>query len=159
MKTKWLWLGLVIALLSALLAFNWFGCAKKKLALSNDNLLIITLDTTRADNLGAWGYKQAQTPNLDALARDGVMFANCSSPVPLTLPAHCSFFTGRYPPAHGVRNNGSYFLPAGETTLAEIFKARDYQTSAVIASFVLLGKFGLKQGFDAYDDSLDTHEM
>lgn len=123
------------------------------------NLLILTLDTTRADRIGAYGNAGAATPNIDRLAREGVIFRNCRSPVPLTFPAHCSLFTGRYPIAHGVRNNGRYFLNAEEETLAEIFKRADYETHAVVAAYVLMSKFGLDQGFDSYDDSLDAHNM
>jgi arylsulfatase A-like enzyme/Tfp pilus assembly protein PilF len=123
------------------------------------NLLVITLDTTRADHIGAYGYRAAQTPNIDRLAHDGAMFSNCYACVPLTLPSHSSLFTGRFPIANQVRNNGSYFLPAAETTLAEVLAARDYDTRAVVAAFVLLSKFGVNQGFSFYDDTLDTHEM
>ena len=123
------------------------------------NLLVITLDTTRADHIGAYGYRQAQTPSLDRLARAGIMFLNCHSSVPLTLPSHSSLFTGRYPVAHNVRNNGTYFLRANEQTLAETLRDRGYDTRAVIASFVLMAKFGVNQGFALYDDSLDTYEM
>ncbi|MCU0276609.1 MAG: sulfatase-like hydrolase/transferase [Acidobacteria bacterium] len=117
------------------------------------NLLLITLDTTRADSIGAYGNREAATPNIDRLAQNGVMFRDCYAAVPLTLPSHCTLFTGRYPPAHGVRNNGTYFLPDTETTLAEVLKARGFRTSAFIASFTLLSKFGLGQGFEVYDET------
>lgn len=123
------------------------------------NVLVITLDTTRADHLGAYGYPAARTPNLDRLAAAGVVFENAHASVPLTLPSHSSLFTGRYPIANRVRNNGNYFLPASETTLAEVLRDRGYDTRAVVSAFVLLSKFGLDQGFALYDDSLDTHEM
>ncbi|MBN2346610.1 MAG: tetratricopeptide repeat protein [Candidatus Aminicenantes bacterium] len=123
------------------------------------NVLVITLDTTRADRLGAYGYAAARTPNLDRLAAEGILLENGYTSVPLTLPSHSVLFTGRYPIANNVRNNGSYFLPEGETTLAEVLRDRGYDTRAVIAAFVLLSKFGLNQGFAVYDDSLDTHEM
>ena len=123
------------------------------------NVLIITMDTTRADHIGAYGYRAAQTPNLDRLARQGVMFENGYSCVPLTLPSHSAFFTGRYPIANNVRNNGSYLLPETEITLAEVLRDHGFDTRAVVASFVLLSKFGVNQGFSLYDDSLDTHEM
>lgn len=123
------------------------------------NLLLITLDTTRADSLGAYGGSDLRTPVLDRLAREGVMFRNCVSPVPLTLPAHASLFTGRTPLAHQVRNNGRYALAPEELTLAERLKTAGSRTYAVIASYVLLGRFGLKQGFDEYDDSLDSYKL
>jgi len=123
------------------------------------NLLVITLDTTRADHIGVHGYPAAQTPNLDRLARQGVWFENSYACVPLTLPSHSTLFTGRYPIATNVRNNGNYFLPENEITLAEVLRGRGYDTRAVVAAFVLLSKFGTNQGFSLYDDSLDTHEM
>ena len=102
------------------------------------NVLIITMDTTRADHIGAYGYRAAQTPNLDRLARQGVMFENSYSCVPLTLPSHSAFFTGRYPIANNVRNNGSYLLPVSEITLAEVLRDHGFDTRAVVAAFVLL---------------------
>jgi arylsulfatase A-like enzyme/Tfp pilus assembly protein PilF len=123
------------------------------------NLLVITLDTTRADSLGAFGGEGNHTPNLDRLAREGILFKNCVTPVPLTLPAHVSLFTGRTPLAHQVRNNGRYALAPSETTMAERFKEAGFRTYALIASYVLLGRFGLNQGFDEYDDSLDSYKV
>ncbi len=123
------------------------------------NVLLITLDTTRSDRIGAYGCRTAQTPNIDRLAREGTRFSNCHACVPLTLPSHCSLFTGLYPVAHNVRNNGKYFLNPGEWTLAEALQADGYDTFAVVAAFVLLSKFGLGQGFAAYDDTLNPYEM
>ena len=119
------------------------------------NLLIITLDTTRADRVGVYGYPKAETPNIDSLAQNGVVLKNCYASVPLTLPSHVTLFTGREPIAHQVRNNGTYILKQEETTLAEMMQGRAYHTFAVIASFTLHSKFGLSQGFDDYNDSLD----
>ena len=119
------------------------------------NLLVITLDTTRADRLGAYGYQNAGTPNLDALARDGVLFEHASTSAPLTLPAHSTLFTGRFPPAHGVRDNGGYFLSDSEETLAEMLKGRGYATGGFIAAYVLDSKWGISQGFDTYFDDFD----
>ena len=120
------------------------------------NVLLITLDTTRADRLGAYGYAQARTPAMDALAAEGVRFARAQSPVPLTLPAHASIMTGAYPTFHGLRNNGSYFLPPQAETLAEILKSRGYRTAAFVSSFILDSRFGLDQGFDIYSDRMET---
>jgi len=123
------------------------------------SLLIITLDTMRADRIGAYGYEKARTPHIDSLADEGIVFSNCYSPVPLTLPAHCSLFTGAYPLGHRVRDNGTFYLSDSETTLAEMMKAQDYETYAVVSSYVLLAKFGLNQGFSSYDDSLNAGEL
>ena len=116
------------------------------------NILLITLDTTRADHLGSYGYKPAKTPNLDRLAQEGIRFARAYCPAPLTLPSHASIMTGLYPVAHGVRNNG-HDLPSGIKTLAEILKGRGYSTAAFVSSFSVDSRFGLDRGFDAYDDT------
>lgn len=146
---------LIVIAIAGLLVLN----RDKKIQAGDLNLLIITLDTTRADHIGAYGYEKADTPNLDFLARNGIMFKHCYTPVPLTLPAHCSLFTGRYPLSLNVRDNGIYRLGKEETTLAEKMKEKDFHTFAVIAAFVLLSKFGTDQGFDIYDDSLNSHKM
>lgn len=120
--------------------------------LRNANLVIITLDTTRADHIGAYGYAGAETPNLDRLASDGVLFEHCITPTAYTLPSHSSIMTGLYPPQHGVRLNGDAALAATNHTLAERLKEKGYATAAFAGAFVLDGRWGLAQGFDHYDD-------
>ena len=120
------------------------------------SVLLITLDTVRADRIGAYGYRQGRTPSIDALAAEGIRFARAQSPVPLTLPAHASLLTGTYPPLHGLRTNGGYALPLQAETLAESLKARGYRTAAFVSSFVLDSRFGLDQGFDVYSDRMST---
>lgn len=115
------------------------------------NLLLITLDTTRADHLGCYGYSKAETPNLDSLARSGVKFSRAFCNVPLTLPSHATMMTGLYPPEHGCRVNGAHTLAEGVGTLAEVFASHGYQTAAFVAAFVLDSKFGLNRGFKTYD--------
>lgn len=137
----------------------FFTPIKKEKKIENFNLLFITLDTTRADSIGIYGNKDTLTPNIDMLGQNGILFKNCYAPVPLTLPSHCSIFTGRYPIAHQVRNNGTYYLNKNELTLAELFKESGFQTSAIIASFTLFSKFGLSQGFDFYDESFNSQRM
>jgi len=117
------------------------------------NVLLITLDTTRADRIGAYGYAKAKTPNLDVIARNGVRFANAYAQVPLTLPSHSSIMTGTYPLTHGVHNNGTYVLPAGAVTLAKVLKDHGLKTAAFVASFSVDSRFGLDKGFDVYDDN------
>jgi arylsulfatase A-like enzyme/tetratricopeptide (TPR) repeat protein len=119
------------------------------------NVLFVTLDTTRADRIGAYGYAGIQTPNLDRLAREGVLFEQAASPAPLTLPAHSSLFTGKFPPEHGVRDNGGFYLDSRETTLAELLKARGFTTGAFVGAYVLDSKWGINQGFDTYFDHFD----
>ena len=119
------------------------------------NVVLFTLDTTRADHLACYGYPNVQTPNLDGLARRGVLFEQAATAVPLTLPAHCTIMTGMLPTYHGVRVNGNTALGDEQTTLAEVLAAGGYQTGAFIGAFVLDGRWGLKQGFQHYDDQFD----
>jgi len=119
------------------------------------NILLITLDTTRADHLGAYGNRRARTPNLDRLAASGVLFERAISAAPLTLPAHASLLTGRYPFTHGVRNNGSFTLGDATPTLAGALHDAGYRTAAFVSAFVLDHRYGLARGFDRYDDRLD----
>ncbi|HMA54182.1 MAG TPA: sulfatase-like hydrolase/transferase [Acidobacteriota bacterium] len=143
------------ALSAALIAVP--SCSSKAPAdASGMNLLVITLDTTRADALGLYGDPHAVSPRIDELGRTGLVFEACYTPVPLTLPAHCSLFTGRYPVAHQVRNNGTYVLPPSERTLAAVLKDRGYETAAFVASFTVASKFGLGRGFDLYDEDFET---
>lgn len=118
------------------------------------NVLLITLDTTRADHLGCYGYSLAKTPVLDRLAQQGVLFERAYAPVPLTLPSHASMLTGLYPPEHGLHNNGQAALPQGLPTLATQLQAAGYETGAFVAAFVLDHKFGLQRGFNTYNDDL-----
>lgn len=121
---------------------------------SGFNVVLFTLDTLRADHLRCYGNQRVETPALDGLAAEGVRFADAVTPVPMTLPSHCSIFTGAYPPRHGVRDNGTFRLVASQTTLAERLKAAGYSTAAFVASFVLDKRYGLDQGFDFYEDDI-----
>jgi arylsulfatase A-like enzyme/Tfp pilus assembly protein PilF len=122
---------------------------------SDLNLLLITLDTTRADRLGAYGWPQSVTPALDRIASEGVVFQHAVAPAPLTLPSHASLFTSKYPPAHEVRDNGGFFLDERETTLAERLKARGFKTGGFVGAYVLDRHWGIAQGFDSYFDNFD----
>ena len=122
---------------------------------SDLNLLLVTLDTTRADRLGAYGFRAVETPHLDRIAREGVLFEHAVSPAPLTLPAHSSLFTSKLPPAHGVRDNGGFFLDERETTMAERLKGRGYRTGGFVGAYVLDHKWGVAQGFEKYFDNFD----
>jgi arylsulfatase A-like enzyme/Tfp pilus assembly protein PilF len=115
------------------------------------NVLLISIDTLRADHLGAYGAS-VRTPGLDALAKAGVVFERAVAQVPITLPSHASLFTATYPFTHGVRDNGSFRLPAETRTLTETFRAAGYRTGAFVGSFALDSRFGLDQGFELYDD-------
>jgi len=114
------------------------------------NVVLVTIDTVRADRVGCYGYKQARTPTLDALAREGVLFQTAVTSVPLTLPSHCSILTGTYPTLHGVRDNLGYTLGDDPPTLATILKGRGYTTAAFVGAEVLDARRGLNRGFDVY---------
>ena len=116
------------------------------------NVLLVTFDTTRADRIGCYGDELARTPTVDALAAEGVLFEEALTSVPITLPSHSTLMTGKVPFAHGVRDNGLFVLGDEQHTLAEILRENGYRTAAAIASFPLLGRFGIGQGFELYDD-------
>jgi arylsulfatase A-like enzyme/Flp pilus assembly protein TadD len=120
---------------------------------SPGRILLVTIDTLRADHLGYSGH-DVQTPNLDRLSREGADFTQAVSSAPLTLPSHSTILTGLYPPRHGARNNGTFTLPGGVETVAERLQAAGYSTGAFVGAFVLDSRFGLEQGFDRYDDDL-----
>ena len=115
------------------------------------SVVFITIDTVRADHLGAYGYTHGATPALDRLAREGVRFADATSQAPLTGPAHAALLTGTYPARFGLRDNATTPLPASATTMAEVFKARGYRTGAFIGAFIVDAQYGFAQGFDEFD--------
>ena len=117
-----------------------------------NRILLISIDTCRADYLGCYGYPRNISPNIDAVAQEAVLFNHVLTPVPLTLPAHASMLTGTIPPYHGVRYNIGYRLEESDLTIAEILRQNEYTTGGIIGSFVLDGQFGLAQGFDSYND-------
>ena len=117
-----------------------------------DNVVLITLDTTRADRLPAYGFQGVSTPALDRLAAEGIVFEDAVAQVPLTLPSHASMLTGRWPAKHGIRDNADAALAPAELTLAEVLAERGVRTSAFVASVVLQSGRGLEQGFDTYVD-------
>jgi choline-sulfatase len=119
------------------------------------NLLVVSIDTIRADRLGSYGYRSARTPRLDAIAARGLRFARASTVMPLTLPAHASLLTGTFPAFHGVRDNGGFYLAEEHVTLAESLAGHGYRTGAFVGSFVLDSRWGLDQGFEHYFDSFD----
>ena len=125
------------------------GCGKEPTARS---LLLISVDTTRADHIGAYGYDAAQTPTIDRIAAEGTLFERAYSVVPETLPSHTSMMTGLYPPSHAVRLNLVFRVPPDLRTLAEILRAEGFYTAAVTSAAVLDGRFGLNQGFISYVD-------
>jgi arylsulfatase A-like enzyme/Flp pilus assembly protein TadD len=123
-------------------------------AMKGHNVLLITIDTLRADRLGCYGSTKGLTPNLDRLAAEGIRFDDVLAHVPMTLPAHASIFTSMYPTKHGVHDNGTFRLDTKLPTLTTVLKEAGYHTGAFIGAFVLDARFGLNHGFDVYDDYL-----
>ena len=119
-------------------------------------VVLVSIDTLRADHLPAYGYTHGETPRLDAFAHEAVLFENALSPVPLTLPAHASLLTGLLPPHHGVRDNLGFRLDPGRRTLAARLQAAGRPTGAAVSAFVLRSATGIAQGFDQYDDALSV---
>jgi arylsulfatase A-like enzyme/predicted Zn-dependent protease len=115
-------------------------------------VLVITLDTIRADRLGAYGNSNVRTDFVDGLADRGVVFDRCIAPTPLTLPSHASLFTGTYPVFHGVRDNSNYVVPAELMTMAELLSDAGYRTGGFVGAFVLSTRWGLDQGFETYTE-------
>ncbi len=117
-------------------------------------VILISIDTLRADRLPTYGYGKIKTPAIDELARSGVVFENCYTHVPLTLPAHASIFTGLLPPVHGVRNNIGFQLANGARTLATELKQAGYSTGGAVSAYVLHSSTGISQGFEWFDDDM-----
>ena len=120
-------------------------------SIPGQNVLLITIDTLRADALGTYGGRAA-TPALDRLAAEGVRFDFAHSHAVVTLTSHASILTGQYPFQHGLRDNSGYRLPPDARTAATLFKQAGYATGAFVAAFPLHSRFGLNRGFDIYDD-------
>ncbi len=150
MVRKGLWAGGV--LLTAALAGGAFWASR---AVRRPNVLLVSIDTLRADRIGSYGYSAGQTPVLDALAAHGLRFAQATTVAPLTLPAHASLLTGTFPTFHGVRDNGQFYVGDEQIALAEVLKAQGYRTGGFVGAFVLDRRWGVAQGFDTYFDDFD----
>ena len=133
--------------------------AKIFAAETRPNVIVITIDTLRADHLGCYGYGEIQTPNIDALARSSARFSHAYTPVPLTLPAHTSLFTGTFPMATGVHDFAVNKVPSSAVTLAEVLRQNGYATGAFIGAPVLDSTYGLNQGFETYFDHFDFSHL
>lgn len=155
---RWLWIRW-LGLAAGLVFFTLFcfGCHRypgiqKPSSTKPLNVVLITIDTLRADHLGCYGHTKVKTPAIDRIAKEGVLFQRAFTPVPVTLPAHTSILTGLYPAYHKVRNNGTFKVDSQLVTLAEVLKEKGYQTGAFVGAFVLDSRYGLDQGFDFYND-------
>ncbi len=142
-----------------LMAFAAFSAAAQTPAKPPLNVVLITIDTLRADHLGCYGYKQIKTPNIDGLAADGARFERAFAVVPVTLPSHTSMLTGTYPMLSGMHDFSGNKLSPLQPTLASVLKQSGYQTGAVIGAAVLDSRFGLNQGFDFYYDHFDFSRL
>ncbi len=118
------------------------------------SILFITIDTTRADRLGPYGYEAADTPAWDRLAEQGTTFERAYASCPLTIPSHSTMFTGRFPPSHGVRDNGDFVLGEGQVLLSERLHEAGWRTAAFTAAFPTQARWGFDQGYDLYHDPL-----
>ena len=141
-----------VAAAAVLAAGWWWSVARPR----HPNLLLITIDTLRADHVGAYGAKNGATPSLDALAARGVRFEQAQTAVPLTGPSHATILTGQNPPAHGVRGNVVFTLGSKYPTLATQLKREGYQTGAFVGAYPVAAAFGFSQGFDVFNE--DFHE-
>jgi len=138
-----------------LLSLGFWSLSSRLFGKKVRNVLLISMDTVRADRLGCYGYDKNTTPNIDSFAEDSVLFKSVVAPIPFTFPSHLSMMTGTIPPYHGVHDNEGRPIPDSHLTLAEVLKEQGYKTAAIIASYVLNAKFGLNQGFDSYNEFKD----
>lgn len=151
-------------LVSAALALLLTACRGREAALTGAAspgapVIIISIDTLRADHLPAYGYRAIATPAIDALRSDSILFENAYTHVPLTLPAHVAMLSGQLPPDNGVRNNiGFRFDAAKHPTIPALLKSKGYATGAAVSAFVLRGTTGLRAAFDDYDDNVAVRE-
>jgi arylsulfatase A-like enzyme/tetratricopeptide (TPR) repeat protein len=137
-----------------------FGCTTQppEAVAARPSIILVTLDTTRQDRLGAYGYAQAGTDTIDKLAREGIRFDHAYATVPLTTPSHASMLTGLYPSKHGIRSNGDAILSDELTTLAESLQSSGYRTAASVSAFVTTAVWKLDQGFDVYFDEISQQK-
>src|SRR5205809_5919322 len=147
------------AALMVLLAGAFASACRGRASLPNypdAPVVLISIDTLRADHLPLYGYKDGSTPNLDQLGREGIVFDHVYSHCPLTLPAHASMLTGLLPPTHGVRDNLGFRLAPQHRTLATRFRAAGLRTGGAISAYVLRSATGIGQGFEFYEDALEV---
>jgi arylsulfatase A-like enzyme/Tfp pilus assembly protein PilF len=154
-RSWWLAAGLAVLAAAGLVVVRRPSLARSWRGGGAANLLVVTIDTLRADHVGSYGHAAARTPRLDGLAARGLRFARAATVTPLTLPAHSSLFTGTFPARHGVRDNGGYYLGDEHATLAETLRDRGFRTGGFVSAFVLDSRWGIHQGFERYFDDFD----
>src|SRR5713101_3077190 len=146
---------LAFVLLSIVLA----GCHKESPSHAKpDDIILITIDTLRADSVGFAGNTRVKTPFLDRIASEGIVFFNAHAHNVVTLPSHVNILTGLYPYQHGVRDNAGFVLDPKHVTVATLLRQHGYATAAFVGAFPLDSRFGLNQGFDVYDDNYGKGE-
>jgi arylsulfatase A-like enzyme/Tfp pilus assembly protein PilF len=152
---------ILLALLLAAIGVGAAGCGRAKDGgteagtWKNAPIVLISIDTLRSDHLPAYGYRRVETPAIDALRRDAVLFTRAYSHVPLTLPSHCSILSGRLPGDHGVRDNvGYHFDAAAWSSLPLMLKQAGYSTGGAVSAYVLRGETGISRGFDYWDSEV-----
>jgi arylsulfatase A-like enzyme/Flp pilus assembly protein TadD len=155
-RFRWWW---VLAVLAVVVLGVWLLRPSAIFSKDVRNIVLISIDTCRADYLGCYGFGRETTPNIDAVAKQSVLFENVISSFPLTLPAHGSMITGTIPPYHGVHDNLDYRLGDSNVTLAELLKEHGFVTGAIISTFVLDSQFGVSQGFDSFNDRFEEQHM
>jgi arylsulfatase A-like enzyme len=145
-------------LLAACIAVLFAGVHLLKRTGRRPNLVLIVIDTLRADHVGCYGYTRLDTPRIDDLASRGVRFENATAHSPLTLPSLSSIMTSRIPPTHGAHYNEGFYLDPSALTLAEILKGEGYSTGAILGAVVLDSISGISQGFDRYEDNFGAFD-
>lgn len=145
----------MLLVLGAVLSLGVHGSEQHEKAKTTPNIILITVDTLRADHLGCYGYRIGSTPVIDGLAKEGIQFTNATTHVPLTLPSHYSILTGTFPFYHGVRDN-SRGAVGGPPLISELLRQKGHRTGAFIGSYILDSRFGLNRGFDTYYDDFDV---
>ncbi len=148
-----------LAALALAFLFAGSACRNASLVSRGAPVILISVDTLRADHLPAYGYRGVETPHIDALRKDAVLFENAYSHVPLTLPSHVSIFTGQLPPQNGVRDNLGYALKKEPPTIASALKAGGYATGGAVSSIVLSHATGVSRGFDFWEDSVEPTKV
>ena len=148
-------LSLIVGLLVVAAASVWLTFFFQRTDKELRNIILISIDTIRADHLSSYGYQHKTTPRIDAFAENAVLFENCFANIPLTLPSHATMLTGLIPPSHGVQDNLSMSLSDSVLTLPEILQTQGYATYGIISADVLNKRYGLDQGFDVYNDTFE----
>ncbi len=133
-----------------------FRSGDNRLTAAPNNIILISIDTIRADHMSCYGYEHKTTPNIDAFAENAILFQHCFANIPLTLPSHATMLTGLIPPTHGVQDNLTMVLSDSVVTLPEMLNENGYATYGIISAQVLNHRYGLDQGFDVYDDLFES---